>query len=95
MTDRALLPTGLEDVLPIDAEFEASVVGHLMATFASHGYDRVKPPLIEFEDSLLQGSGSAIAAQTFRVMDPISQRMLGIRPGYDCSGRAYRNHTSG
>jgi len=80
MTDRALLPTGLEDVLPIDAEYEASVVHHLMTSFATYGYDRVKPPLIEFEDNLLQGSGKAIAAQTFRVMDPISQRMLGIRP---------------
>jgi ATP phosphoribosyltransferase regulatory subunit len=80
MTDRALLPTGLEDILPIDAEFEASVVDHLMWTFSSYGYDRVKPPLIEFEENLLQGSGAAIASQTFRVMDPISQRMLGIRP---------------
>lgn len=80
MTDRALLPTGLEDVLPIDAAYEASVVDHLMTAFNAHGYDRVKPPLIEFEDNLLQGSGKAIASQTFRVMDPISQRMLGIRP---------------
>ncbi|NVK19117.1 MAG: ATP phosphoribosyltransferase regulatory subunit [Methylocystaceae bacterium] len=80
MTDRALLPTGLEDVLPIDAEYEASVVNHLMTSFATYGYDRVKPPLIEFEDNLLQGSGQAIASQTFRMMDPISQRMLGIRP---------------
>ncbi|WP_417796177.1 ATP phosphoribosyltransferase regulatory subunit [Terasakiella pusilla] len=80
MTDRALLPTGLEDVLPIDAEYEASVVDHLMSSFATYGYDRVKPPLIEFEDNLLQGSGAAIAGQTFRVMDPMSQRMLGIRP---------------
>jgi len=80
MTDRALLPTGLEDILPINAEFEANVVDQLMQTFSSHGYDRVKPPLIEFEDNLLQGSGAAIAAKTFRVMDPVSQRMLGIRP---------------
>ncbi|MDV7339386.1 ATP phosphoribosyltransferase regulatory subunit [Terasakiella sp. A23] len=80
MTDRALLPTGLEDVLPIDAEYEASVVDHLMSSFATYGYGRVKPPLIEFEDNLLQGSGAAIASQTFRVMDPISQRMMGIRP---------------
>ncbi|SCA58026.1 ATP phosphoribosyltransferase regulatory subunit [Candidatus Terasakiella magnetica] len=80
MTDRALLPTGLEDVLPIDAQYEASVADHLMSTFASLGYDRVKPPMIEFEDNLLQGSGEAISAQTFRVMDPASQRMLGIRP---------------
>lgn len=80
MTERALLPTGLEDILPIDADFEASLVAHLMATFRSHGYDRVNPPLIEFEDSLLQGSANAVSAKTFRVMDPISQRMLGIRP---------------
>lgn len=80
MTVRTLLPTGLQDVLPIDAENEANVVECLMKTFASFGYDRVKPPMIEFEDNLLAGSGAAIASQTFRVMDPISQRMLGIRP---------------
>jgi ATP phosphoribosyltransferase regulatory subunit len=39
----------------------------------------VKPPLIEFEDSLLSGPGEALAAQTFRLMDPVSQRMMGVR----------------
>jgi len=80
MTERALLPTGLEDILPLDADFDASLVDTLMATFRSHGYDRVKPPLMEFEDNLLQNSGQAVAAKTFRMMDPVSQRMLGIRP---------------
>jgi ATP phosphoribosyltransferase regulatory subunit len=75
----ALLPAGLRDLLPPDAETEASAVEALMGTFAAHGYQRVKPPLLEFEDSLLAGSGAAVAEQTFRLMDPDSQRMMGLR----------------
>ncbi len=82
MTDtdtKALLPAGLRDLLPPAAAFEASVVETLVSHFAAFGYDRVKPPLIEFEESLLAGTGAATAMQTFRVMDPVSQRMLGVR----------------
>jgi ATP phosphoribosyltransferase regulatory subunit len=75
----ALLPAGLRDVLPPDAAFEAEVVERLVAFFAARGYDRVKPPLIEFEDGLLSGPGIAVAPQTFRLMDPVSQRMMGVR----------------
>jgi ATP phosphoribosyltransferase regulatory subunit len=75
----ALLPAGLTDLLPPEAEREAALVEALMAVFASHGYERVKPPLLEFEDSLLAGSGAAVAEQTFRLMDPVSQRMMGLR----------------
>jgi ATP phosphoribosyltransferase regulatory subunit len=75
----ALLPAGLRDLLPPDAETEAASVEALMAVFAAHGYQRVKPPLLEFEDSLLAGSGAAVAEQTFRLMDPDSQRMMGLR----------------
>jgi ATP phosphoribosyltransferase regulatory subunit len=75
----ALLPAGLRDLLPPDAETEASAVEALMTVFAAHGYQRVKPPLLEFEDSLLAGSGIAVADQTFRIMDPDSQRMMGLR----------------
>jgi len=77
--NRALLPAGLRDLLPPDAETEASAVEQLMEVFAAHGYQRVKPPLLEFEDSLLAGSGAAVAEQTFRLMDPVSQRMMGLR----------------
>jgi ATP phosphoribosyltransferase regulatory subunit len=83
MTDpinRALLPAGLHDVLPREAAFEATIVEKLMAEFALNGFDRVKPPLIEFEASLLSGPGAAMATQTFRLMDPVSQRMLALRP---------------
>ena len=75
----ALLPAGLADLLPPEAEREAALVEAMLAVFAAHGYERVKPPLIEFEDSLLAGSGAAVADQTFRLMDPDSQRMLGLR----------------
>ena len=40
----------------------------------------MKPPLVEFEESLLGGPGAALAPQTFRLMDPVSQRMMGVRP---------------
>ena len=75
----ALLPAGLHDVLPPDAAHEATVVEQVMAILAGHGYERVKPPLIEFEESLLSGPGAAMAGETFRLMDPISQRMMGLR----------------
>ncbi len=75
----ALLPAGLRDLLPPEAETEAGAVEALMDVFAAHGYQRVKPPLLEFEDGLLAGSGAAVAEQTFRLMDPDSQRMMGLR----------------
>ncbi|MFA7429509.1 MAG: ATP phosphoribosyltransferase regulatory subunit [Rhodospirillaceae bacterium] len=82
MTDnanKALLPTGLRDVLPPDAAREGHAVERLLSDFGCHGYERVKPPLIEFEESLLDGAGAATAKDTFRVMDPVSQRMMGLR----------------
>jgi ATP phosphoribosyltransferase regulatory subunit len=79
VAENFLLPAGLGDGLPPEAGFEAAMVERLMASFARWGYERVKPPLIEFEDSLLAGPGEAMAAHTFRLMDPISQRMMGLR----------------
>ncbi|MGB8181060.1 MAG: ATP phosphoribosyltransferase regulatory subunit [Stellaceae bacterium] len=76
---KALLPEGLRDLLPPDAGIEAEVVSRLMEALASHGYERVKPPLAEFEDNLLSGAGAAMAKDTFRMMDPVSRRMIGVR----------------
>ncbi|MBC8268794.1 MAG: ATP phosphoribosyltransferase regulatory subunit [Rhodospirillaceae bacterium] len=78
-SDKALLPAGMCDVLPPDAECEAAATERLIACFSAHGYRRVKPPLIEFEESLLDGRGAAMSGQTFRLMDPVSQRMMGVR----------------
>jgi ATP phosphoribosyltransferase regulatory subunit len=77
--EKGLLPAGLTDGLPPFAAQEAQVVERLVAGFAAQGYDRVKPPLLEFEDTLLSGADSDLAQQTFRLMDPVSQRMLGLR----------------
>ena len=79
LTKRALLPAGLRDVLPLDAAHEAAVIEALLARCASHGYDRVKPPLVEFETSLFAGPGAAMSDSTFRLMDPVSQKMMGVR----------------
>jgi len=78
-SEKALLPNGLRDVLPPEAAHEAAVVENLLARMALHGFERVKPPLIEFEDSLLTGAGADMATDSFRLMDPISQRMMAIR----------------
>ncbi|MSO75875.1 MAG: ATP phosphoribosyltransferase regulatory subunit [Alphaproteobacteria bacterium] len=76
---KALLPVGLRDVLPPDAGFEAAVSERLLGHFADNGFERVSPPLVEFEDSFLSGAGAALAPATFRLMDPVSQRMLAVR----------------
>ena len=76
---KALLPAGLRDILPPEAAFEAGIREALAASFAGHGYDRVKPPLVEFEDGLMSGAGAAVSGDTFRLMDPVSQRMMGVR----------------
>lgn len=76
---KALLPAGLQDLLPPEAAFEADVAERLLGCFATHGYERVKPPLAEFEDGLLTGTGAGLADQTFRVMDPVSHRMMALR----------------
>lgn len=82
MTDlsaNSLLPDGLRDVLPPDATREADVLRGLIDRFRDSAYRRVDPPLVEFEDSLLDGAGAATAHHTFRLMDPVSQRMMGVR----------------
>ena len=79
LVNPALLPAGLRDLLPPEAETEAAAVEVVMGVFAAHGYERIKPPLLEFEEGLLAGSGSAMADQIFRLMDPDSHRMMGVR----------------
>ncbi|MDH3241954.1 MAG: ATP phosphoribosyltransferase regulatory subunit [Alphaproteobacteria bacterium] len=76
---KALLPPGMNDILPPDAAFETRTVERLLSVFRASGYEQVKAPLLEFEDSLLGGAGAAMTSQTFRLMDPVSQAMLGLR----------------
>ncbi len=76
---RALLPEGLHDTLAPHAELENRTVGGLLACFAAQGYAQVAPPLVEFEESLLAGVGAAEGRRMFRLMDPASHRMMGVR----------------
>jgi ATP phosphoribosyltransferase regulatory subunit len=76
---QALLPEGFRDQLAPKAEQEATLVRGLVDTFLSHGYDRVAPPLVEYEDSLLVGAGATKGSQMFRLMDPDTQRMMAVR----------------
>ncbi len=76
----ALLPNGFADSLPPNAQAEADAIRILIDQFSSFGYQRVKPPLVEFEESLLApGPGERLASETFRMMDPVTHRMLGVR----------------
>ncbi len=77
---QGLLPKGFEDLLPPDAEGEAQAIAGLMAVFAEGGYQRIKPPLMEFEESMLGGGpGASLSDQTFRVMDKETGKMLALR----------------
>jgi len=76
----ALLPSGFVDLLPPEAGQESAAISKLIDGFLAFGYERIKPPLAEFEDSLLApGPGAALAHETFRLMDPVSHRMMGVR----------------
>ena len=76
----ALLPNGLSDLLPPKAGMEARLVHQLLEFYQSCGFPLVKPPLMEFEEGLFTGPGAVLARQSFRLMDPVSQRMMGLRP---------------
>lgn len=77
---KALLPAGFHDLLGCEAAFSESITATLTKCFQHYGYSYVNPPLIEFESSLLAGQGTSLAEQTFRLMDPHSHRMMGVRP---------------
>ena len=74
-----LLPAGIEDVLPPRARLLERGRQTTLQLFDEWGYDQVIPPLAEFEDSLLTGVGEDLAKQTFRMVDPETGGMLGIR----------------
>ena len=61
-------------------KFKQLLVKKLLDIFSSYGYLRIKPPLVEYEDSLLSdGPGSVLKDSTFRIMDPLSQKMMALR----------------
>ena len=77
--DSWLLPQGIEDVLPEDAKKLELLRRQLLDVFACWGYELVIPPVVDFLDSLLTGSGRDLDLQTFKLTDQVSGEMLGIR----------------
>lgn len=82
MTDisAGLLPEGFRDRLPPQAEAAANLLRGLLDTVAAHGYARVSPPLVEFEQSLVTRLSSARPQDLLRFVDPVSSRTLALRP---------------
>lgn len=74
-----LLPSGFRDLLPPDARLEQRLMTDILETFYRFGYEQVSPPFMEFEETLLAGKGKGYDPYTFRVMDPISHKMMGLR----------------
>lgn len=74
-----LLPQGIEDLLPQEAATLERIRGILLQLFGNWGYQLVIPPIVEHTDTLLDGLGSDLENQTFKLTDPISGRTLGIR----------------
>ena len=76
-----LLPEGLRDRLPPQAEAAAALLRGVLDTVASHGYERVQPPLVEYEESLTGrvGGESGGNAKLLRFVDPVTQRTLALR----------------
>lgn len=77
--DRWLLPDGVEEILPTEAKPIELLRRQLLDLYSSWGYDYVIPPLLEYTDSLLIGLGRDLDLLTFKVMDQISGRTLGVR----------------
>ncbi|KUO49944.1 MAG: ATP phosphoribosyltransferase regulatory subunit [Sphingomonadales bacterium BRH_c3] len=74
-----LLPEGLEDRLPPEAEAITRAMRACLDVLASHGYDRVRPPLVEFEKSLAGRMDGVQPRRMFRFVDPSSLRTLALR----------------
>ncbi|TAN64797.1 MAG: ATP phosphoribosyltransferase regulatory subunit [Methylobacter sp.] len=77
--DSWLLPDGIEEILPEEAQHLESLRRKILDTFACWGYELVIPPFIDYLDSLLTGSGHDLELQTFKLTDQISGEMLGVR----------------
>lgn len=77
--DSWLLPDGIEEILPHEAMYLENLRRSILQLFACWGYELVIPPMIDFIDSLLTGSGHDLDLQTFKLTDQVSGRTLGFR----------------
>ncbi|PUE47401.1 ATP phosphoribosyltransferase regulatory subunit [Limnohabitans sp. 2KL-1] len=74
-----VLPDHVADVLPSEARHIEELRRELLDTARGYGYELVMPPLLEHLESLLTGTGEALDLQTFKLVDQLSGRTLGLR----------------
>ena len=74
-----LLPDHIADVLPSEARHIEELRRDLLDMARCYGYELVMPPMLEHLESLLTGAGQALDLQTFKLVDQLSGRMLGLR----------------
>ena len=74
-----VLPDHIADVLPSEARHIEELRRELLDTACGYGYELVMPPLLEHLESLLTGTGEALDLQTFKLVDQLSGRMMGLR----------------
>ncbi|HWP13578.1 MAG TPA: ATP phosphoribosyltransferase regulatory subunit [Ramlibacter sp.] len=74
-----VLPDHIADVLPSEARHIEEIRRELLDTARGYGYELVMPPLLEHLESLLTGTGEALDLQTFKLVDQLSGRMMGLR----------------
>ncbi len=74
-----VLPDHIADVLPSEARHIEELRRLLLDTARSYGFELVSPPLLEHIESLLTGTGKALDLQTFKLVDQLSGRMMGLR----------------
>ena len=74
-----LLPEYIEDILPAEAMRMEKLRRRILDLFFKRGYELVMPPLLEYMDSLLTGTGHDLELRTFKVVDQFSGRMMGVR----------------
>ncbi len=77
--NRWLLPENIADVLPSEARKIEELRRTLLDRFQCYGYELVMPPMLEYLDSLLTGSGQDLNLKTFKLVDQMSGRTLGLR----------------
>ncbi|OGB34192.1 MAG: ATP phosphoribosyltransferase regulatory subunit [Burkholderiales bacterium RIFCSPLOWO2_12_FULL_61_40] len=74
-----VLPDHIADVLPSEARHIEEIRRDLLDMARCYGYELVMPPLLEHLESLLSGPGEALNLQTFKLVDQLSGRMMGLR----------------
>ena len=74
-----LLPEYIADVLPSEARKIEELRRLMLDNFRLYGYELVMPPLMEYVESLMTGAGADTDLRTFKLVDQISGRMLGLR----------------